>query len=151
MKISIDQAITATGLVAFSKDKKFLDAITIKPLPNLSGHPKRMSAANQTIDWMEMLELLYPHDLVTHICLEEFEKHIQTGRQGAMMALHGYTGYLRGRLEAWAYGRKVAIITIGKGTSSKEQAQAVAKGMGFRDGDEHQCDAFYQGVLCGWR
>jgi hypothetical protein len=150
MKISLDQSITASGCVAFSQKKKFLEATTIKPMPKLSGHIKRKNVAGQIISWLEKLELTYPNDPITDICLEEFMAYVPTDRISSIRKVEGFTGYLWARLEGWANGRDVKITQLCKGNTSKALAETVAKGVGFKDGDEHQYDAFYQGILCGW-
>lgn len=147
MKISFDQAITATGIVAFHD--RGLSYVTITPKPKLKGHYKQRDMVEQILLWLEDLQAMYPKDIITHIALEDFVAYIPEDRKASMMKLHRFTGYLRGHLENWGHG-KIEIIEVGKGNTPKTSCQMLAKRMGFKYEDEHQADAFYQGVLAGF-
>lgn len=146
MKIAFDQSITATGIVAFTK-KNGVVAKTIYGNQKLKDHDKRQDLSSRIIVYLEDLERDHG-DPISHVCLEQFVSFVPPSKRGSMLRLYAFTGYLWARIEEWGQG-KVSIFEIGKGNKSKEQVQIVAKGMGFT-GDEHQCDAFYLGVLAGF-
>jgi len=149
MRISIDQAITASGLVAFTK--KGVVATTITPDQGFHDLAKQKNVAEKIISWLDDLQRAYPRDPITHICLEEFIEYVPDDRKRSMMRLQRFSGYLWARLEAWgsANNLDLCISQIGKGSVKKSEAQMLAKSFGFA-GTEHECDAFHQGCLAGW-
>ena len=148
MKISMDQAITHTGIVVFHP--RGVESTTLTPKGNLRGHDKQREMVNQIIAWISDIESYYPDSPITDIVLEDFEAYVPKDRKASMFRLHRFTGYLRGRLEEWRGDRNIIIAEISKGTVSKEYARTVASGRGFKDHDEHQTDAYFQGLLAGW-
>lgn len=148
MKVSLDQAITATGIVCFHP--RGCISITITPLKGLKGHIKQWDMATQIIHWLEEQEGYYPDSPITDIVLEDFVDYVPKERKQSMFKLHRFTGYLIGRLEEWRGERDITISEISKGNTSKEKARMVAEGRGFKDHDEHQTDAYFQGLLAGW-
>lgn len=147
MKISIDQAITATGIVAFLPQG--CESTTLKPKGKLRGHEKQKELANQIIAWINDIEDFYGLP-ITAIIFESFVDFVPKERKQSMFKLYEFSGYLRGRLEEWRGGRDISIKEISKGNTSKEKARMVAEGRGFKDHDEHQTDAYFQGLLAGW-
>jgi len=150
MKISMDQSITNTGCVAFTTGGLVI-ATTIVPDRKLTGHLKQKNTSDQVIRWLDDLQRTYPEDPIEEICLEEFIKYVPQERIEAMMRVQRFTGYLWARLENWITinSPNCRIRGLNKGNISKNMAQMISKSLGFV-GDEHQCDAFHQGVLCGY-
>jgi hypothetical protein len=150
MKISLDQAITATGCVAFSS--RGVASCTIIPAKGHHGHDKQRNVAQQILAWMSGLERQYPLDPISHVALEEFVKFVPRDRVDSMMKVREFTGYLWAQLENWAIERDrlIVIDSISKGNISKEKAAIIARGCGFRGATEHEIDAFHQGLLAGY-
>lgn len=150
MKISIDQAITATGCVAFHE--KGIESTTVTPGRGLKGPQKHSNMASQILAWFHQLERTYPLDPITDVCLEEFVKFVPRERINAIMRLERFTGYLWAQIENWAIlqNRSVNLTQQSKGNYSKAGSYIIAKSRGFAGGSEHEIDAYVQGLLAGF-
>ncbi len=144
MKISIDQAITATGIVAFSEVGVF--STTIYGDTKLKGVAKQRDMANRILKWIENIEAEIWHDPITDVVYEDFIKYIPDDRKKAIVALTHFSGYLLAKLEEWAGNRDINIYSVCKGSKSKKEAAMVATADGLK-GTEHEYDAYYQGLL----